>query len=75
MAIDPVFRSFGADFHRWPLFIPQVVMVASQELSVGRWADITVYLEDGRVVEAGRWDDLLASGGSFASAVREHDAF
>lgn len=53
----------------------QVVLVASQELSLGRWADVSVYLEDGNVSEAGRWDDLLASGGSFAAAVREHDAF
>ncbi|CAN0522376.1 unnamed protein product, partial [Ectocarpus sp. 12 AP-2014] len=53
----------------------QVVVVASQDLSLGRWADATVYLEDGSVSESGRWDDLLASGGPFATAVREHDAF
>lgn len=52
-----------------------MVLVASQELSIGRWADITVFLEDGGVSEAGRWDDMLANGGSFAAAVREHDAF
>lgn len=49
--------------------------MASQDLSIGRWADVSVYLEDGGVSEAGRWDDLLANGGSFAAAVREHDAF
>ncbi|CAM9090944.1 unnamed protein product [Ectocarpus sp. 4 AP-2014] len=53
----------------------QVVVVASQDLSLGRWADATVYLEDGSVSESGRWDDLLASGGPFATAIREHDAF
>lgn len=52
----------------------QVVLVASQDLSIGRWADMSVLLEGGSVSEAGAWDDLLARGGSFAAAVREFDA-
>lgn len=59
----------------WLVLDGQVVLVASQDLSIGRWADMTVFLEDGSVSEAGRWDDMLANGGSFAAAVREHDAF
>lgn len=48
--------------------------MASQDLSIGRWADLSVFLESGSVSEAGPWDDLLARGGSFAAAVREFDA-
>lgn len=48
--------------------------MASQDLSIGRWADMSVLLEGGSVSEAGAWDDLLARGGSFAAAVRESDA-
>lgn len=49
--------------------------MASQDLSIGRWADAAVFLESGSVSEAGAWDDMLARGGSFAAAVREHDEF
>lgn len=53
--------------------LAQVVLVTSQKLSIGRWADMVIFMENGRVVEAGSWDDLLARGGAFSSAVREQD--
>lgn len=49
--------------------------MASQDLSLGRWADATVFLESGSVVETGAWDDLLAGGGAFAAALVGHDSF
>lgn len=45
--------------------------MASQDLPIGRWADVTVLLESGIVMEAGSWDELLSRGGSFVAALRK----
>jgi ATP-binding cassette subfamily B protein len=45
-------------------------LVIAHRLSTIREADIILVIQDGRVVERGRHDDLLASGGAYAELYR-----
>ncbi|CAM9149638.1 unnamed protein product [Phaeothamnion confervicola] len=47
----------------------QVVVVATQKLAIGRAADLVVFMEGGRAVEAGSYEELLARGGQYAAAL------
>ncbi|MFJ3781750.1 hypothetical protein [Streptomyces sp. NPDC090093] len=48
-------------------------MIVAHRLSSIRTADRVVFLEDGRVVEDGPVDELLAAGGRFADFWRRQD--
>ena len=41
-------------------------MLVSHRFSTVRMADLIIYLDEGRAVEAGGHDDLLAVGGRYA---------
>ncbi|CAN0200267.1 unnamed protein product [Discosporangium mesarthrocarpum] len=53
----------------------QVVVVTTQDLSLGRWGDQVVLLDSGKLVEAGPPDDLLAMGGAFLRALQAYHGF
>ena len=53
---------------------PRTRVIVAHRLSSIRAADRVVFLEDGRVVEDGTIDGLLAAGGRFAEFWRQQDA-
>ncbi|MEW1902531.1 ATP-binding cassette domain-containing protein [Streptomyces sp. NPDC086147] len=53
--------------------VPRTRVIVAHRLSSIRAADRVVFLEDGRVVEDGPVDELLASGGRFADFWRRQD--
>ena len=50
----------------------QTTFVIAHRLSTVRHADRILVLEQGRLVEQGRHDDLIAAGGAYASLYREY---
>ncbi|CAM9374642.1 unnamed protein product, partial [Choristocarpus tenellus] len=53
-----------------------VVFVATQDHSLGRWADVVVLMESGRVVVAGPPYDLLSvPGGPYTRALQAYHVF
>jgi ABC-type multidrug transport system fused ATPase/permease subunit len=48
-----------------PVLARRTVLLATQRLSTVALADRAVVLVDGRIVESGRTDELLAAGGAF----------
>ncbi|MFF7851818.1 ABC transporter ATP-binding protein [Streptomyces sp. NPDC007910] len=53
--------------------VPRTRVIVAHRLSSIRTADRVVFLEDGRVVEDGPVDELLAAGGRFADFWRRQD--
>nr|WP_272922209.1 ABC transporter ATP-binding protein [Streptomyces sp. SID5770] len=53
--------------------VPRTRVIVAHRLSSIRTADRVVFLEDGRVVEGGPVDELLAAGGRFADFWRRQD--
>ncbi|MFZ2526157.1 MAG: ABC transporter ATP-binding protein [Rhodococcus sp. (in: high G+C Gram-positive bacteria)] len=53
---------------------PRTRVIVAHRLASIRAADRVVFLENGRIVEDGTVDDLLAAGGRFAEFWRERDA-
>ncbi|MEU4835779.1 ABC transporter ATP-binding protein [Streptosporangium sp. NPDC023615] len=53
---------------------PRTRVIVAHRLSSIRTADRVVFLEDGRIVEEGSIQDLLAAGGRFAAFWRQQDA-
>lgn len=51
----------------------RTTLIIAHRLSTVANADLIVVLERGRIVERGRFDDLVAEGGLFARLVREGD--
>jgi ATP-binding cassette subfamily B protein len=47
----------------------RTTFVIAHRLSTVRTADKILYMEAGRIVEVGRFDDLVAKGGRFAALV------
>jgi ATP-binding cassette subfamily B protein len=55
------------------VFEGRTVVVVSSRVSAVRDADHIVVLDEGRLVESGRHEDLLASGGLYARLAREQE--
>ncbi|GAA4208488.1 ABC transporter ATP-binding protein [Streptosporangium oxazolinicum] len=53
--------------------IPRTRVISAHRLSSIRHADRVIFLEDGRVVEDGTVDDLLAAGGRFTDFWRQQE--
>jgi ABC-type multidrug transport system fused ATPase/permease subunit len=49
-------------------------VVIAHRLSTVRQADRIIVLERGRIVESGRYDELLAAGGLFARMAAQQEA-
>lgn len=54
--------------------VPRTRVIVAHRLASIRAADRVVFVEDGRVVEQGGVDELLAAGGRFAEFWRQQDA-
>lgn len=54
--------------------MPRTRVIVAHRLASIRAADRVVFVEDGRVVEQGGVDELLAAGGRFAEFWRQQDA-
>jgi ATP-binding cassette subfamily B protein len=52
----------------------RTTLVISHDLLLTRDADLIVVLDEGRVIERGRHDDLVADGGTYARLWRAHEA-
>ena len=53
------------------LFAGRTSIIVAHRLSTVRYADDIMVVDDGRVVERGRHEELMAAGGRYAGLYRE----